>query len=306
MCVNILIVDPIDDSALQELKKKYNVVYSIQPNRRELIKLLKEAEILVIRSGITLDEKIIEKSKNLKLIARAGSGLDNIPLNYCKANKIKVFNIPNTSHSSVAELTFGLILCLLRKINIADSQLRRNIWKKPELYGNSLFGKTIGIIGIGKIGACVADIAKGFNMKVLATAEKIDNKRKSLWKEKGIELIELDNLLKFSDIVSLHVPLSKITENLINRDKLKLMKKSSFLINLSRGRIVNEQDLLFILKKNIIAGYATDVFTKEKERTELFKLHNTVFTPHLGAMTYETQEEIGRILVQNINQFVKN
>ena len=306
MCVNILIVDPIHQSALMELSAKYNVVCKIHPGRKEFIKLLRDAEILVIRSGMTLDKKIIDESKNLKMIVRAGSGLDNIPVKYCKANNIKVLNIPNTSHSSVAEFTFGLILCLIRKINIADSQLRENTWKKPELYGYSLYGKTIGIIGIGKIGSYVANIAKGFNLKVLATAEKIDNQRKVLFKKQGIELVALDNLLEFSDIVSLHVPLKKNTKYLINIDKLKLMKESSFLINLSRGKVVKEQDVVFVLKNNIIAGYATDVFEKEKEKSELFNLHNTVFTPHIGAMTYEAQEEIGKILVQHISDFVRN
>ena len=303
MSKKILIVDPIHQSALEELSRHYNVVNKIHPNRAELIKLISQTEVLILRSGIKLDESIIDNAKKLILIARAGAGLDNIPLEYCKGKKIKVFNIPNTSYSSVAELTFGMMISLMRKINKADAQLRNNVWKKPELYGNSLKGKTLGIIGLGKIGSCVAEIAKGFNLKILATANKINYERKKLLNDRGIKLVSLEYLLKNSDIVSLHVPLLKTTKNLINSDQLELMKNSSYLINLSRGEVVNEDDLIICLKNKVIAGYATDVFKKEKKKSELFNLDNSVFTPHIGAMTYEAQEEIGRILVKKINQF---
>ena len=303
MSKKILIVDPIYQSALEQLSRRYNVVNKIHPNRTELIKLISQTEVLILRSGIKLDESIIDNAKKLKLIARAGSGLDNIPLEYCKAKKIKVFNIPNTSYSSVAEFTFGMMISLMRKINKADAQLRNNVWKKPELYGNSLKDKTLGIIGLGKIGSCVAEIAKGFNLKILATANKINNERKKLLNDRGIKLVLLEYLLKKSDIVSLHVPLLKTTKNLINSDQLELMKSSSYLINLSRGEVVNERDIIICLKNKVIAGYATDVYKKERKKSELFKLDNSVFTPHIGAMTYEAQEEIGRILVKKINQF---
>ena len=232
MSLRILIVDPIHQLALEEFSNTYNVVNKIHPKRNELLSLISQTEVLIIRSGVKLDANIIDNAKKLKLIVRAGSGLDNIPVGYCKTKKIEVFNIPNTSYSSVAEFTFGMIISLMRKINIADSHLRNNIWKKPELYGNSLNGKTIGIVGLGKIGSNVAKIARGFNLNVLATANKINDKRKKLLKEQNIELVTLDNLLKNSDIVSLHVPLLRSTKYLINLDKIKMMKRFSYLINL--------------------------------------------------------------------------
>lgn len=303
MSKNILIVDPIHHSALEDLSKRYNVINKIHPDRTELVKLISKTQVLILRSGVKLDESIIDNAKKLKLIARAGTGLDNIPLAYCKRKKIKVFNIPNTSYSSVAEFTFGMMISLMRKINKADAQLRNNDWKKPELYGNSLKGKTLGIIGLGKIGSCVAEIAKGFNLKILATVNEINTKRKKLLNARDIKLVLLEDLLKNSDIVSLHVPLLDTTKNLINLDQLKLMKSSSYLINLSRGEVVNEEDLIFCLKNQIISGYATDVYKIEKKKSELFNLDNSVFTPHIGAMTYEAQEEIGKILVKKIDQF---
>jgi len=300
---NILIVDPIHPFALEQLSMHYNVINNIHPERAELVKLIKQSEALILRSGVKLDASILDNAKKLKLIARAGTGLDNIPLEYCKEKKIEVFNIPNTSYSSVAEFTFGLMLSLMRKINKADAQLRENVWKKPELYGNSLKGKTLGIIGLGKIGSCVADIAKGFNLKILATTNKINNERKEILNKQNIKLVLLEELLKKSDIVSLHVPLLESTKNLISSNQLELMKSSSYLVNLSRGKVVNEKDLTFCLKNKVIAGYATDVFENEKKKSELFNLDNSVFTPHIGAMTYEAQEEIGQILVKKINQY---
>tara|TARA_Y100000748_G_C15452400_1_gene471486 strand:- start:150 stop:1073 length:924 start_codon:yes stop_codon:yes gene_type:complete len=303
MSIKILIVDPIHHSALEKLSKRYNVINKIHPDRTKLIKLISNADVLILRSGVRLDENIIDNAEKLKLIARAGTGLDNIPVEYCKNKKIKVFNIPNTSYLSVAEFTFGMMISLMRKINKADAQLRNNVWKKPQLYGNSLNGKTLGIVGLGKIGSCVAKIAKGFNLNILATANKNNNERKKVLASQDIKLLSLEELLKKSDIVSLHVPLSETTKNLISLDQLEIMKPSSYLINLSRGEVVNEEDLILCLKNQVIAGYATDVYKIEKKKSELFNLDNSVFTPHIGAMTHEAQKEIGRILVEKIDQF---
>tara|TARA_Y100000590_G_scaffold463104_1_gene628986 strand:+ start:1422 stop:2348 length:927 start_codon:yes stop_codon:yes gene_type:complete len=307
MSINILIVDPIHQQALDYLSNKYNVINEIHPTRNSLISLIKNnIDVLIIRSGVKLDEEIINQANNLKLIARAGSGMDNIPVDYCTSKNIKVFNIPNTSYSSVSEFTFGLIISLIRKINIADSQVKKNVWRKSELYGNSLYGKNIGVVGLGKIGSYVAQIAKGFNLNILASVENDDKERRESLKKQNIELVELDYLLKNSDIVTLHLPLTNSTKYLISKKKIEIMKRSSFLINLSRGQVVNEKDLIYCLKNNFIAGYASDVFEHEREKSELFKLNNTVFTPHIGAMTYEAQEKIGEILIRKIDQFIEN
>jgi len=199
-----------------------------------------------------------------------------------------------------------MIITLMRKIHLADSLLRKNIWKKPELYGNSLKNKTIGIIGLGNIGSYVAEIAKVFNMKVLATVNNLTPMRVKLFKEKNIKLMDIDKLLKESDIISLHIPLKPETKYLIDIDRIKKMKSSSYLINTSRGAIINELDIIFALENKLIAGYATDVFEKERTKSKLFDLDNTVLTPHIGAMTHEVQKDIGDILVDKINRFVNN
>lgn len=297
----ILIVDPVHPYAINELEKRFNLVYHLYPSPEEFKKLIGDADVVVLRSGVKLTKEIIEAGKNLKMIVRAGIGMDNIDIQAAKERKIKVFNIPNISFSSVAEFTFGLILSVTRKISLANSQLQKNLWKKKELYGNELKGKTIGIVGLGNIGSRVAEIAKGFGMNVLACVKNNFEERTKKLKKEGIEVLSLHELLKKSDIVSLHVPLTDKTRDLITKKELKLMKNSSYLINMSRGGVVNEQDLYEALKKKKrIAGAASDVFLYEKKKNLLFNLENFVATPHIGAMTFESQEKIAKILVQNI------
>jgi len=296
----ILVVDPIQELAIKELKKEFEVVYHLSPSYDEFKDLVKDVDVIILRSGVKINKEIINAGKRLKIIARAGVGVDNIDIVTAREKNIKVFNIPNISFSSVAELTFGLILSLARKICLADSQLKKNIWKKSELYGNELKGKTIGIIGLGKIGSNVAEIAKGFCMNIIACVKDDSFERRKNLIEIGIEIVSLQELLKRADIITLHVPLNEETKNLITKKELMLMKNNSYLINMSRGGVVNEQDLYGALKNKTITGAASDVFVKEKEENPLFNLENFVATPHIGAMSYESQEQIAKILVKNI------
>lgn len=298
--VKILIIDPVHEWALKELSKRFEVVYKLHPSDEEFKKLISNADVVVLRSGVKLTKEIITAGEKLKIIARAGVGIDNIDIQTAKEKGVKVFNIPDISFSSVAEFTFGLILSLVRKICLANIQLRKNLWKKSELYGLELKNKTIGIVGLGKIGSNVAEIAKGFGMNVLACVKNNSNERTEDLKERGIEVVLLQDILKKSDIVSLHVPLDENTKDLITTKELRLMKKGSYLINMARGGVVNEDDLLDALKNNVIAGAASDVFLKEKGKSLLFDLENFVATPHIGAMSYESQKKIAKILVENI------
>jgi len=296
----ILIVDPVHEFAINELKKKFEVVYHLHPSNEEFRYLIKDVDAVVLRSGVKINKDIINAGKRLKIIARAGVGVDNIDITAAKEKNIIVFNIPNISFSSVAELTFGLMLSITRKISLADSQLKKNIWRKSELYGNELNSKSIGIVGLGRIGGRVAEIAKGFGMNIIACVKDDSFERRKALKELGIEIVSLQELLKKADIITLHVPLNEETRNLITKKELMLMKNNSFIINMSRGGVINEKDLYEILKNNIIAGAASDVFVKENEENPLFNLENFVATPHIGAMSYESQEQIAKILVKNI------
>ncbi|MBL7147256.1 MAG: hydroxyacid dehydrogenase [Nanoarchaeota archaeon] len=296
----ILIVDPIHPYAIKELEKKFDVVHQLQPSPEEFKKLIEDANAVVLRSGVKLTKEIIEAGKNLKVIGRAGTGVDNIDIQTAKEKKVKVFNIPSVSSSCVAELTFGLILSIMRKIALANSQLQKNLWKKSELYGNELQGKTIGIVGLGKIGCDVAEIAKGFRMNILASVKNNSEERTKKLKEEGIEVLSTAEILKKADIITLHVPLNDETKDSITKKELELMKNTAYLINMARGGVINEQDLYEALKNKTIQGAASDVFLKEKQENPLFGLENFVATPHIGAMTFESQEKIAKILVENV------
>lgn len=299
----ILVVDPIYPPALSKLKETYNVCFHLHPEEKEFKVLIGDVDAIILRSGVKLTSEIIDSALNLKLIARAGVGVDNIDLEFAKQKNITIFNVPGISAASVAEHNFGLILAIARKISLADRQLRDNIWNKSELYGTELKGKTLGIIGLGKIGKYLAKIAKGFDMKIIASVENNNPKRKEELKEKGIILMDNDSIFKEADIISLNLPLNDKTKNFITKNELSTMKKTVYLINMARGGVVNEEDLYDALKNKIIAGAATDVFKKEKQRSDLFELDNIVVTPHIGAMTFESQEEIGNRLITNIDDF---
>ena len=299
----ILIVDPIHESAITELRKKYCVTVKIHPTHQQLKSLCIDTEVIILRSGVQLDHSVLESARSLKAIIRAGNGLDNIDTDFAELNNITVVNIPNASIVSVAEHTFALIMTLCRKVALANSQLKQNIWNKPYLSGIELNGKTIGIIGLGKIGLQVARIAKGFNMKVIASVNNHSKQRADIYSQNNIELVSTDKLIKTANIITLHIPLNKHTSMMISDSELFNMKPSSYLINMARGGIVDEQALYKFLSEKRIAGAASDVFLKERTHHQLFELDNFVATPHIGAMTNDVQRHIGREVVKYVCKF---
>ena len=246
----IIIIDPVHPYLIKSLKNKFSLVnYFPDISYKKLSNIIKKYNIIILRSGLKLDKNIIQKAKSLNLIARAGVGMDNIDLIEAKKNKIKYFNVPSQSSLSVAEHVFGLIFSAARKINHCDALLRKNVWKKKEMYGFELSHKNLGIIGLGKIGTQIAGIGKKFNMKIYANVKNNSEKRKNILKKKNIFLISLKQLLKVSDFIAIAVPLGNKTINLINRKNLSTLKKNCILVNISRGGVVNEDHLYEILKK---------------------------------------------------------
>jgi len=299
--LKIIIVDPVHPSLIISLRKKFLLVkYVPSISYDKLIKVIENFHVIILRSGITLDKKIIQKAKSLNVIARAGVGMDNIDLQEAKKNKIKCFNVPSQSNLSVAEHTFGLIFSAARKINLCDRLLRKNIWKKNEMYGFELSKKKLGVIGLGSIGKQIANIGKKFNMKIFASVNNFNTERKKKLKKKNIILTSLNNLLKNSDFITISVPFNEETKNLLNSKNLKLMKKNAIIVNISRGGVVNEDHLYNILIKKKIFAAATDVFKHEKKDNKLFNLDNIVVTSHIGAMTYEAQKRIAVILEKKL------
>ena len=297
----VIIVDPVHPNLVINLKKKFLLVkYTPSISYRELSKIIKNFHIIILRSGLKLDKHLIQKANLLKVIARAGVGLDNIDIDEAKKRKIKYFNIPSQSSTSVAEFAFGLLLSTARKIISADNQLRKNFWNKKKLYGFEISNKNLGIVGLGDIGLKIAKIGKKFKMNIIAHVKNHNNKRKKKLFKQNIFLSSLNNLLKKSDFIIIVVPLYNQTKNLINSKNLRLLKKNSILINISRGGIVNEAHLYKALVKKKFFAAATDVFGQEKKYNKLFKLDNIVVTPHIGAMTYEAQKRIAEVLEKKL------
>lgn len=302
--MKILLLEPICCEAIIALRSKFELFVEILPNKKRLLEIIEDKDIVILKSRIKLDKEVILAAKHLKLVVMAGIGLDHICLEELKKREIAWFNIPDLSARGVAELALGLTLSLARKICLADSLLRNHEyqpWKRPELMGCNLQYRIFGIVGYGKIGKEMASVAKCFGMNVQVYVRDSENKTF----EEDIRPVTFQTLLKTSDIISLHLPLTTETRELFSKPEFEQMQETAFLINTSRGEIVNEKDLYYALKSKIIAGAALDVFEQKTPYDPLFELDNIVVTPHIGAMTQETQEQIGLQIVKKIFEFFK-
>jgi D-3-phosphoglycerate dehydrogenase len=296
----VLIVDPIHESATKELSRMFNVSTKLQPPEHQLVDLISNVDVIILRSGVQLTAPIIAAAKNLEVIARAGVGIDNIDIAAARQQGITVFNVPAASANSVAEFAMGLILAVTRHIPLADAELRDGRWGKTAHVGMELRGCTLGLIGYGSIGSCVATLAAAFGMNILACVARPDERRRTELGSQGIQLVNLESLLKTSDVVCIAVPLNDRTHHLIASEQLEQMHPGAYLVNLSRGQVVNEDDLYEALRRRKIAGAALDVTVGEGKKTPLVSLKNVVLTPHIAAMTTGAQERIGQILVHSI------
>jgi len=304
MIPKILISDRIHKKAIEEAKEFADVDLEFNLTHEELIERIRGYDALIVRSGTKVTKDVIENADKLKIIGRAGVGLDNIDLNAAKKKGIKIVNSPEASTISVAELTIGSLIALMRNIPHAHRSLKEGRWEREKFEGNELYGKTIGIIGFGRIGREVADRARAFGMNVLIFDPNITAEDA---REANCEYMELDELIKNSDVITLHVPLTNETRNLIDKKRIDMMKENAILINVARGGIVNEVDLYTALKEGRIKGAVLDVFESEPpERSPLLKLENVLLTPHLGASTEEAQINAGTVIVEKIRNFFRN
>lgn len=296
----IVVLDPVSSNALADLRQDHEVVVRTHPGHDELLTLAAEAEVLLVRSGVRITADVIRAAQHLRVVARAGSGTDNIDLAACREAGVRVFNIPGASAPAVAELAIGLMLAASRNIAFADRQVRCGLWDKPNLAGPCLQDRVLGVVGLGSIGSRVAELGAAFGMHVLATVAQPSEDRDEELRGRRIERVELPHLLETSDMVCLAVPLTERTTNLIGAPELALMRNDSYLINISRGGVVDEQSLLRALREGTIAGAALDVHEQESGISGLSGLDNVVLTPHIGATTTDTQERVGRLLVQEL------
>jgi D-3-phosphoglycerate dehydrogenase len=294
-------VEVTDAKPLAELKRVAEVRVALSSSEEQLIKDVRDCDALVVRLA-KVTKRIIDNAETLKVIGRTGTGVDNIDVDAATKRGIFVCNVPALNSDSVAEYTFGLLLNLAKNTLEADRRMRSQGWSfRDDMWPRNveLRGKVVGIIGLGVIGSRVASIAREFGMRVLTYDPYVSvEKARSL----GAELMDLDELLKESDFVTIHCSLTKETKDLIDQSKLALMKKTAFLINCSRGSIVNEDALVACLKKKMIAGAALDVFAVEPVdmNNPLLRLENTIVTPHLAGMTYEVRERSILALVEDI------
>mgnify|MGYP003320876523 FL=1 len=299
--MKILICDSLNEKVLKELQAIGDCIdISSSPTKNEdLDENIEDAEIVVIRSGTTLDKVIIEKGKSLKIIARCGVGVDNIDVDYAKSQNIFVTNSPSANLISVVELTVALIISAARKINLSDKHLKEGKWNRKEFVGIELSGKQLGIIGFGKAGKLVSERMKAFGMSIAFYDPYIKDWNGS---EKNLEL---DELLTSSDIVSIHVIKTKETENLISKEKLDLLKENAILINTSRGGVLDEGYLIELLKSKKIFGAGLDVYSEEPPKNiDTFSDLNLISTPHIGASTSEAQLKAGLDTVENIKKIM--
>ncbi len=296
--MKILICDKVAPEVVEELERIGNVTYKTGMAPEELKKEIADAHVAVVRSATKLRREILQEAKNLRLIVRAGVGLDNIDLEAAKEMGIEVRNTPAATSISVAELVLGLMLSAARMIPMAYASMKAHRWEKKKFQGTELFGKTLGIIGFGRIGREVAKRALGFGMKVL-WYDVMD-----VSTDLKVERTDLETLLRSSDFITIHVPLLPQTKYMINKEAISKMKDGAILINAARGGVVEEAAVLEALSSGKLAYYCVDVY--EKEPTDNFALidHPGVIpTPHIGASTKEGQLRAGMEVVRIIKEF---
>ena len=305
----ILITEFMDEDAINLLKKKYDVYYDISlvEDSNSLVIKIKNIKALIVRNRTLVTRELIENAPNLTCVGRLGVGLDNIDLNACKEKNIKVYPALGANSHSVAEYVICASMLLLRKAYFKKNEMISGSWPRQQSSGSEVYGKTIGLIGFGDIAQKTRDLALGLGMRTVAYDPYL-GKDNDIWKE--TKNLELDDLLSISDIISLHIPLTKETSNLINEKKLRLIKNSSVIINTSRGGIIDENSLAKLLKENKIGGAALDVFNEEpvnKENAKKFEgIDSLILTPHIGGVTKESNERVSKMIAEKIDIHLSN
>jgi len=304
MYTKILVCDPISESGIELIKSAgFGVDAKFDLTPEVLKQTIVDYDALIVRSRTMVTKEVIEAGKKLKAIGRAGVGLDNIDVDAAQKRGIDVLNAPESLMVSVAELTIGLMLSLARQIPKADQTMREGKWIKKELMGTTLKGKTLGIVGFGRVGGTVASIARAMGMNILVNDPRVDQKRLA---EVNARAVSLEELLRESDFVTLHVTLTPNTRHMLGEKQLQMMKPGAYLINTARGAVIDEKAVLKALKEGKLAGAAFDVYDVEPPTDlSIVKLGNVVCTPHIGSQTVEAQESAGVIIAEKVINSLK-
>ncbi|MEW2131113.1 hydroxyacid dehydrogenase [Streptomyces sp. NPDC005435] len=294
----VLVADPLPASALEHFGPEYEVRHCDGADRARLLAAVPEARALLVRSATTVDAEVLAAAPRLAVVGRAGVGIDNIDVAAATSAGVAVVNAPAANVVSAAELTCGLLLAAARDIQASGREVKSGIWRRGTHVGVELAGKTLGIVGLGRIGLAVARRMSAFDMTVLghdpyATAETAD--------QHGIKLAPLDELLSRADFITVHVPRTPGTVGLIGEAELRLVKPTAYLANVARGGIVDEAALHTALTESRLAGAALDVFDDEPcTDSPLLALDNVTVTPHLGASTREAQERAATDVIRAV------
>jgi D-3-phosphoglycerate dehydrogenase / 2-oxoglutarate reductase len=302
--MKILISDDLAESGIQKLRSvpEFHVDVRTKLAPEELCRIIKDYEALVIRSATRVTAEVIDAGDNLKVVARAGIGLDNVNIEAASRRGIVVMNTPEGNVITTAEHVIAMMLALSRNIPQANSSVKAGKWEKSRFRGREVSHKVLGVIGVGRIGRIVADRAKGLKMNVIAYDPYISPE---VIEKLGIKGVSLDELFSRSDYITIHTPMTKETRNLLRADAFKKMKKGVFVINCARGGIINEQDLYEAIQSGIVAGAALDVFTQEPPKdNSLLHLDQVVATPHLGASTDEAQENVANAVAEQVTEYL--
>ena len=303
--MKILFIDSIHPYLHENLEQNNFIChYDLSSSKSEIKNKICEYHGLIIRNRFTIDSEFIDKAKNLKFIARAGSGLENMDVAYAESKKIKCYNAAEGNRQAVAEHAIGMILSLLNKLNISDKEVRNGKWNREKNRGIELSGKTIGIIGFGNNGSAFAKILKGFGANILSYDKYL---------ESYLYQSSMQKIYENADIVSLHVPLTKETKYLVDKIFIEKFRKNIFLINTSRGKCINTKDLIKKIKDKKIRGACLDVLeyeqssfeqlTKNKENQDLKFLsqsENVILSPHIAGLTHESYLKISKVLSKKI------
>lgn len=301
--MRVLIADEVDKECPTRLRAAgFDVSERFDISVEELIKVAGDYEVLVVRSRTKVTREVITSGKKLRLIGRVGVGLDTIDIKAAEEMGIKIINTPQMSTIAVAELVMTMMLDLVRGVHLANESMKKGLWEKKRFHGTELKGKALGVVGLGRIGKAVAERAKSFGMKLLVYDVIVDEE--TLKKLGAERFAAVEDLLKRADIVTIHVPLMPETRKMINAKTLAQFKAGAYLINASRGEVVDCKDLLDALKSKKLAGAALDVYEneppKEPWEKELVAMPNVIATPHIGAQTVEAQIAGAVMIAENI------
>ena len=305
----ILITEFMDQSALDDLKSIFEVNFdpNLWRDKISILKFSKDTEGIIIRNKTKLSKEILSEFSKLKFIGRLGVGLDNIDLDYCFQKKIKVQPASGLNADSVAEYVIQAALSLLKKIPLLHQKTVKGSWPRNSFTLNEIQGKVFGFIGFGEIAKKVFKRLEPFGVHCVAYDPYIDKNSVAEFK---IELIDFEKLLQLSNIISIHLPLTNETKELINKDTFKKMTKSPIIINTSRGSIINEYDLLEAYRENLITGFSLDVYEKEpvekKFYDQIFNDMNCILTPHIAGVTEESNFRVSKFIAESTIKFFKN